>query len=466
MTTRFRRTRIAAAIAGLAAALGAGHALGAAFALQENSGSALGNAFAGGAASAEDASTLWANPAGMSRLGTNQVASAVHLITPSSKFRDDGSIKALNQPLGNLGGDAGGLNVVPNLYLAIPINKQWSFGLGVNAPFGLVTEYDDGWIGRYQALKSDVKTINVNPAFSWRITDMVAIGGGVNYQRIKATFTNNVNYSAALISAAAAAGQSAAIPSLLATTPNLDAKANIDGDDTAWGWNLGVLFDIDRNTRIGASYRSSIKYTVAGNVNFNYPVIPTQPAALAPLVGALSAAINAGPLANGGVTAAIELPEIANLSLFRQIDDRWDVMADLQFTGWSKLKELKFVRTTGAVLGTATPENFKDVWRFAVGANYRYSDQWMFRGGLAYDQTPVNDTDRTPRLPDGNRTWVSGGLQYKMSPQLKLDAGATYSFISSPSINQNAGSTNGSALLKGKYDSNVIIVSGQVTYSF
>ena len=277
MTIRFRHTRIAAIIAGVASALGAGQALGAAFALQENSGSALGNAFAGGAATAEDVSTLWANPAGMARIGTNQVASAVHLIIPSSKFRNDGSAAALNQPLGNSGGDAGGLNVVPNLYLAVPINKQWSFGLGVNAPFGLVTEYDDGWIGRYQALKSDIKTINVNPAFSFRVSDMVAIGGGANFQRIKATFTNNANFSAALVSAAGSAGQAAAIPSIIATTPGLDAKVNIEGDDNAWGWNIGVLFDIDRNMRIGASYRSSIKYNVAANVNFDYPTLPTLP---------------------------------------------------------------------------------------------------------------------------------------------------------------------------------------------
>jgi len=465
MTTSFSRTRIAVAVAGLASALGAGQAWGAAFALQENSGSALGNAFAGGAAAAEDATTIWTNPAGMSRIGTNQVAGALHLIQVIDKFRNDGSVAALNQPLGNTGGDAGKLNFVPNMFILLPINKQWSFGLGVNAPFGLVTEYDDGWIGRYQGLKSDVQTININPSVSFKISDMVSVGGGVNYQRIKATFTNNANYSAALVSAATIAGQAAAIPAIIASTPGLDAKANIEGDDNSWGWNIGVLFDIDKNTRIGASYRSKIKYDIQGTVNFNYPTIPTVPAPIAPLVAGLSAAINGGAMAPGGITSNIELPDIANISFFRQINDRWDVMADVQYTGWSTIKELKFVRTNGVTLG-ATPENFSDTWRFSVGANYRYSDQWMFRMGVAYDQTPVNDTDRTPRLPDNDRTWISGGVQYKMSPQLKFDVGATYIFISSPSINQNAGSTAASALLKGSYDASVFILSGQMTYSF
>src|SRR5437868_3396585 len=142
MTHRFRRTRLVAAIGSVSLALGAGQAHGAAFALQENSGSGLGNAFAGGAASAEDASTVWANPAGMSRLASMEVAAALHVITPSFRFRDDGSAAAAFQPLGSGGGDAGKTVLVPNLYITYPVNRQLTLGLGINAPFGLVTEYD------------------------------------------------------------------------------------------------------------------------------------------------------------------------------------------------------------------------------------------------------------------------------------------------------------------------------------
>lgn len=465
MTTPFRRTRIATAVAGLALALGSGQAFGAAFQLNESSASGLGNAFAGAAAAAEDASTLWSNVAGMSRIGTNQVVAAIHLITPSIKFSNDASKAALNQPLGGDGGDAGGVNVVPNMYVVMPINKEWTFGLGVNAPFGLVTEYDDGWLGRYQGLKSDIKTINVNPAVAWKVMPNLSIGAGASYQQVKATLTSNVNYSAALVAAAAAAGQSAAIPSIIATTPGLDAKLNITGDDYSWGWNVGVLWDVDKNTRVGAQWRSSVKYDVSGNATFDYPTLPTLPPTLAPLVGLLSAGLKAGPLASGGVTSQIELPAVANASIFSTLNSRWDVMADVQFTGWGSIQELKFVRTTGAVLG-ATPENFKDTWKVAVGANYHYDDKWMFRGGLAWDQSPVNDQDRTPRLPDGDKTWFSAGAQYKYSPQIKIDAAATYVYAGSPSINQNAGNTNAYGLINGSYDSSVIIVSGQVTYSF
>lgn len=159
MTTKiFRRTRAATAVAGAVVALCAPQAFGTGFQLNENSGSSIGNANAAGAAFTDDASAMWWNPAALSLFPRIQGVAAIHVITPSIKFRNDASLPAANQPLGGDGGDAGGNNFVPNMYIAVPINAQWSFGLGVNAPFGLTTEYDDGWLGRYQALKSQIQT--------------------------------------------------------------------------------------------------------------------------------------------------------------------------------------------------------------------------------------------------------------------------------------------------------------------
>ncbi|HVS55396.1 MAG TPA: outer membrane protein transport protein [Casimicrobiaceae bacterium] len=468
---RFRHTGLAAAV-GSAALLAAGHAGladGSAFALQEQSGSGLGNAFAGGAATAEDASTIFTNPAGMSRLTNMQVVGAGSLICLQAKFSDNGSLPAAFQSLGGNGGDAGSCNVVPALYLAAPINSQWSVGIGVNVPFGLKTEYDSDWIGRFQAVKSKIETINVNPAVSFKASDMVTIGGGANYQHLKAELTSRVNYAGAIGRAAqqaAAAGQipAAAITPLLTAYTGAQSDAKITGNDGAWGWNIGVLVNIDPQTRFGASYRSTIKYDVSGSAEFSNPPVPALPASLAPVAGALANAVN-GVLANGDVKLSLKLPDTANVSIFRQIDSKWDVMADVQYTGWSTVQNLTIVRSTGAVLST-TPENFRDTWRASIGANYHYSDQWMFRGGLAFDQSPVRDAQRTPRLPDNDRTWISFGAQYKFSPQLLLDAGYTYIFVKDPSMNQNAGSTLTFGLISGTYKNNVNIVAAQVTYTF
>ncbi len=163
--------------------------------------------------------------------------------------------------------------------------------------------------------------------------------------------------------------------------------------------------------------------------------------------------------------ADIELPDIANLSVFHRLNDRWDVMADIQYTHWSTFKELRFVRTTGVLLSN-TPENFDDAWRYSVGATYRWNDQWTFRGGLAYDQTPVNTADRTPRLPDGDRWWIAVGAQYRFSRNLAVDTGFVYLPVKSPDISQNAGSTAANGLIKGSYDANVTIFSAQLTYTF
>jgi len=468
MRVPFRRTCVAAALS--AAALAAPHAHAAGFALQENNASGLGNAYAGGAAIAEDASTVWWNPAGMSRLKLREAVQAIHFIVPSNKFSNDGSLPALNQPLGTSnGGDAGGVNVIPNLYVVVPYNQQLVFGLGVNVPFGLTTEYDDGWIGRYHAIKSQVKTINVQPTVSWKVNDQLSLGLGIDFQWLDARLTNDVNYSAAIAQGAqqaAAAGliPAAAIPGILATTGGLDSRVTVKGDDTAWGYNVGALYEFNPGTRVGVHYRSRLKYDVRGDADFNHPTVPAVPPALAPAVNAIVNGVNRA-LFNGDVHADIELPPFFNLSFFHRINDRWDIMADAQWTGWSTIKDLTFVRNEGPVLGT-TLLNFDDVWRVSVGANYRMNDRWMLRGGLAYDESPVNDEDRTPRLPDADRTWLSFGAQYKHSDKLIIDGGATYIFVKDATINTNNGSTPQNGLLRGNYDSNVWIVSVQAALRF
>ena len=428
MTIRFVRTPLTRMSTAVALTLGAGSALGAGFQLNETSASGLGTAFAGGAAVAEDASTLWSNVAGISRIRENQVVGAIHLIRPSIKFTNENSTAATlpsAQPLGSENGDAGGLNVVPNLYLAAPLGPQWSVGLGLNSPFGLVTEYSDDWMGRFQAIKSSIKTINVNPAVAWKPTPRVGVGFGANYQRIDAEFTNTVPP---------------------AGSGGLNSTAAIEGSDDAWGWNLGVLWEVDNNVRVGAHYRSSIDYHITGTVRFS------------------NAALAA---ANGDVTSDVKLPAILNLSYFAKLDDRWDLLFDAQWTQWSTIENLTFVRTSGVVLGS-TPENFKDTWKVALGAHYRYNSAWTLRGGIAYDQSPVSDAYRTPRLPDSDRTWFAFGGQYRIDSNLTFDFGAAYVMAKKATIDITV-SPGGSAVygrLNGHYDANTVIASGQFNYSF
>jgi long-chain fatty acid transport protein len=469
MTMPFVRSPVAHTVAGLGLMLGTSVALGAGFQLNETSASGLGNAFAGAAAAAEDATTLWSNVAGMSRLRTAQGVGALHFIKPSLNFSNAASQPATSQTLGGNGGDAGGLNIVPNLYAVMPIDAEWSIGLGVTAPFGLVTEYDDGWIGRFQAIRSSIQTVNVNPAVSWKPAGNVALGLGLNIQRMSAEFTNQVNYSAALLGAAAANGiapGSATFNAIAQSTAGLESGANITGADNAFGWNVGVLWDLDNRTRFGAHYRSGLVYHLSGTASFSNPV-PVVPPALASVVGALAAGVNARGLYDTGITAEVKLPAITNVSVFTTLNTEWDVMADAQWTQWSTIQNLSFVRADGTVL-QSTPENFKNAWKLAVGANYRYTSEWMLRGGLAYDQSPVQTAYRTPRLPDADRTWLTAGVQYRPNPKLRFDVSAAYLWVKSApiDINGNPPSTAAYGLINGHYDNNTVILSAQATYSF
>ena len=469
-TPSVEKKKIAQAIGALVLSLCAQQAFGAAFALQEQNVSGLGNAYAGGAAVAEDASTVYWNPAGMVRFSTISIAASVAGVFPSSKFNNDGSLPAFNQPLGNDGGEGGQSAALPALYLVVPINPSWAFGLGIGVPFGLETKWDDGWIGRYQALRSKIETLNINPALSWKINESFSVGAGVSYQQIKATFTQNANYSAALATAAqtAAAGgliPAAAVPPFIAATAGLDSSVSINGNDWAWGWNIGAMWNITPDTRIGAHYRSSIKYNIDGNVNFGNPALPALPPTLAPIGAALVPAVNA-QLASGGVTTEVKLPSTTNVSFYTRLNPKWDLMADVQWVDWSTIQELKFVRTGPGAALPPTPELFKDTWRLSAGASYYMDDKWKFRGGVAWDESPVQDAERTPRLPDTDRFWLAGGVQYAWSRQMKIDVGLAYIFIDSASSNQNAGSTAQYGLIKGSYDASVFVLGGQISYSF
>lgn len=465
MANPFRLHHITIAVASSLLSLSSLPVGAAGFQLNEVSASGLGNAYAGAAAVAEDASTLWSNPAGLSKLSSRQVVSVVHLITPSIRFSNGASAAASQQALGGNGGDAGGLNVVPNLYVAMPLNSTWAVGVGITAPWGLVTEYEPGWIGRFQGTRSDIMTLNINPGLSFKVAPGLALGVGLNAQRLLAEFTNQVNFSAALLSAAMANGITAGSPTfnaIAAATPGLESHARIHGSDNGYGWNAGLLWDLGPQQRLGLHYRSALKYHLNGTARFDHPTLPVT-GVLAPTVTALANGVKAAALYDTAIRADVEMPPVANLSYFGGLGSRWDLMADLQWTGWSTIETLRFDRADGTLL-QSTPEHFKDSWKLAIGANYKPGGAWLWRLGVAVDQSPVQDAFRTPRLPDSNRTWVAGGAQFKPNAQWRFDLGAAYVFSKQATIHADGGVAAG--LLNGRYDSHTVIVSGQATWAF
>lgn len=399
----FKKTMVGWSVAGALLVMSGG-AAASGFALIEQSASGLGNAFAGGAAGAEDASTVFFNPAGMSRLSGKQIAVAVHDITPSAKFSGTGASGT------DMGGDAGGSTFVPNAYFTMEMQPNLKMGVGVNSPFGLQTEYDAAWVGRYQAIKSKIETINLNPSVAYQVNEALSLGAGVDYQHISGELSNFAGVA---------------------------GTATVKGTDYAWGYNLGVLYNISSSTRIGVAYRSAISYTLTGTVTTAFPA------------------------ANGPVSLDLKLPDTLSLSGFHQLNDKWDVMADVTWTGWSTFKQVKVVDGTGATISN-TPENWKNTVRVSVGATQHYNEQWLARVGLAYDQAPVQDAFRTARIPDNNRTWLALGGQYKPAKASAIDFGYAHLFVSDSSINES----NPAPALVGTYKNKVDILSAQFTQSF
>ncbi|MBT0963527.1 OmpP1/FadL family transporter [Denitromonas iodatirespirans] len=422
-------------------ALGSGHAAAAGFQLLEQNASGLGNAYAGSAAVADNASTIFFNPAGMTQLQAREVSAGLNLVKPSFKFKDEGS-RFLTTPLsipasGSDAGDAGDIAAIPNAYMSWALTDRLWAGVGISAPFGLVTEYDEDWVGRAQAILFDIKTININPSLAFKVNDMVSIGVGLNWQRLEAEYERFATV----------------LPNGVAPIPGLSAtKAILEADSDAWGWNIGALFTLSPATKVGVSYRSKIKHELDGTLKVEGP-----------------AAGLAATVTTSDASADVELPDTFILSVSQQLSDQWEMLGDVSWTGWSSIQEVNIVRTSGGASGTTAQTletKFRDTWRIALGANYKLNDAWKLKFGVAYDQTPVrNQRERLVSLPDANRTWFSFGTQWKATKASTLDLGVSYLFVPETKIN-NDQQAAGRGLVRGTYDSSVWILGAQYSMAF
>lgn len=261
------------------------------------------------------------------------------------------------------------------------------------------------------------------------------------------------NYPAAVYAKVLAAGAGAGAAATAATPyANMQGINTLTGSDRAWGYNFGALFNISPKTRVGVAYRSQVKYNLSGNVSFS---------------GVPAALLASFPVQ--AVTLAITMPDSFSMSGFHQLDDKWDLMADATWTGWSVFQQLKVLQANGTPLGAATPENWKDTWRVSAGTNYHYNEKWTARAGVAFDQSPVADQFRTVRIPDANRTWLSLGGQYKPSKSDAFDFGYAHLFVSNAALNQSATANPdlaGKGYLTGTYANSVDILSVQYGHSF
>jgi len=407
----------------------AGNASAAGFQLFEQTASGLGNSFAGSAAVAENASTIFFNPAGMTQLKDREFSTGLTAVGTSFKFSDKGSSVGFLTGTGT-GSDGGGWGFIPNGYLSWALNKDLYVGVGVGAPFGLKTEYDNPWVGAAQSTMFDVKTYNINPSVAYRVNDSVSVGAGVSWQRLEAEYLRQV----------------AVVSSVTSASP---LALNLTGDSV--GWNVGALFAVSPATKVGVSYRSKVKYDLSGDIK----------------ITGQSAALNASRSSNA--KADLELPDMFILSGTHQLSDKVQLLGDVSWTGWSSIQKLDIIRTSGALMGQSAQTldtEFRDSTRVAVGVNYQYRGDLKLKFGLAYDQTPVKGAStRLVSLPDNDRIWLSAGAQWTVGKAGVVDFGATYLLVNNSQIDNNQ-LADGRGRVTGDYSANALIVGVQYSRAF
>ncbi|MBI3188110.1 MAG: outer membrane protein transport protein [Gammaproteobacteria bacterium] len=433
------------------------------FALIENSASGMGNAFAGAAAIAEDASTIWFNPAGMTKISGTTMVIAGHFISPTADFTNNGSSPA--PVLGTTNADGGQSASVANFYYTTQLNDDVTFGLGINAPFGLETSYDEQWIGRYTATKSEMLTININPALAFKVSDKLSLGVGFNWQYIDATLANKLDAGAICQGLAANFAPALTSGECTAAVGFGDANSgqSLSGDDTSWGMNIGLLYDLSSSSRLGIAYRSGVNHDLEGRVDFTMDT--SFMTALDTELASTPYAAYAALFDDSDITAHLELPDTLALSYVHILDSSLTLLADVTWTNWSKFQELKIKYANPVQSDSVIPEKWGNSYRFALGANYKASDSMMYRVGVALDQTPIQaDTDRTPRIPDNDRKWLSVGLAYNIDSSSSIDIGYSHLFVDDTTIN-NTDPVH-TYLISGTYEASVDIISAQYNMKF
>ncbi|TBW35382.1 transporter [Siculibacillus lacustris] len=417
------------------------------FQLREQSSEGIGNAFAGSAAKATTPATIWYNPAGMTLLDGNQIAGSVTWIAPKATFSGTGTTALGNSTGSRNGGDAIMDAAVGATFAMWSFSKDLKFGLAVTSPFGLRSDYPADWTGRYFANHSAVTNININPNVAYRVNSNLSIGGGIQFDWINAKLSSQMNQNALCVASLACPYRG----TILAGNPTLlpDGQLGFQGSDIGVGYNVGALWEFSPSTRVGIAYRSQIQNTLKGDAWAS---------------GSLSQAYMTSIAPNRKVRADFTVPATATASVFHQIDDRWAVMADIQWTGWSSFKALTVVgESTGKVL-TETIENWRDTWFFSLGANYKFAPGHTLHVGTAYDQSAIEKASlRSVRVPDSDRYWLSTGYTWDVSKDVQWNVG--YAHIFSPKsdtklIDPKLGTITGS------YSGSVDMVSTSFVYKF
>jgi long-chain fatty acid transport protein len=389
MRTAIQRGVLCAATAGAVAALAIVEthpARAGGFALREGSADWMANAFAGDTAKGYDASTVWTNPAGMVRLDHSEFDGSLNGVFPTINFSGANFVGPTTTTPGTTGGNLIQSAATGGVYAVWSATPDFKLGIGADAPFGQRVSNPGNFVGRYQSLVSSITDEAFTISAAYKINQQWSIGGGPVIDIFSARLTQAIP-----LGPLSAAG---------------DPVADLHGQDVSAGFNLGVMFQATPDLRFGLDYRSRIQHNISGTQSV---FVPPGLASLAPPLSAGVAAQLAAQ--NSPASTKITLPDSATFGLYWQATSQLALLADLIWTDWSLLKDITIVPSNAGVAGKTIDENWRNTVGVSVGANYQATRALMLQGGIGFDESPVTDSNRTSRIPDGNRFVIGIGAQ-------------------------------------------------------
>lgn len=465
-TTSNALTRVAALTATALLTLPV-HASG--FKLNEQSASGVGTAYAGRAAVAEDASVVFFNPAGMTKLTRAELSVGATYINLDGRFQGSrvnpvGTPSSFEAGAYDNGGDFFPNPVIPFLYYVHPVDERFSVGLGIFVPYGTNSDYSKNALVGGFAGETSLKSIDIQPTFAYRFTDTLAIGVGIDIVYAKGRLTKQLD--------------------LVPYVPNPGHPLNndafkgyentfiVEGDDYGYGFNVGVMWDISPATTFGFAYRSEIDFDLTGDSEFKQD---TNVQVFNEAAGAVVTIPNVNKQAS---RVPITGPRSATFSLAHQVNDALQVQGGITWTDWSTFKYFDIIATKPGIIDDLSGlgenyighiiEKWHDTLAYAIGATYTLNDQWLFRLGYAFDESPVQEQYRTARVPDNDRQWLTGGFRYTVNRDVSVDLGMAYLFMDQSKLDEYnydlSDSRSGVENAKGTYDIDAFGLSLQLNY--
>jgi long-chain fatty acid transport protein len=383
------------------------------FAVREQSAWGQGSSYAGVAAGGDLSAMFW-NPATMTQkpgLNSESVLSGIVPYSANTVGAGSGA-----PGLGGTGNTAQSA-IVPSGYYSYQFNRDMWVGLSVNSPFGLSVNFPTVWAGgNYAAGSTYLRTYNFTPSFAYKLSDMISIGLGVQFQYAKADLSHCVT------------APCGAAPTTI---------AELSGTGWAYGFTAGVTLTPTPTTTVGIGYRSAMNQKIDG-------------------------AIDLYGIGSAPASTSINLPGTLSVGLRQRLSSQWTGLATVEWTNWSRIGTSN---VAAGAFSTTLPFQYSDGWLFSLGAEYAWDPKLTLRGGVGYEKSPITDTVRIPLLPDNDRYWVSVGGTYKWSPKLSFDLAYSHLFVKSTPINVVAGNPWFTGFpYVGTSDSRIDIISVAMKY--